>query len=86
MCDEQDKLDALRWRALMSSDRIRIMGSAGFDYTDSENPRPRNEYMHLGVEVWSRHSAKDDSEFPQTRCRKLLTTYVDEIIKINNIK
>lgn len=86
MSAEQDKLDALRWRALMSSDRIRVMGGAGFDWKVPGTPEPTGDYMHLGVELWSRHTAKDDPQYPQTRCRNLLTRYVDELIKINQIK
>ena len=42
-------LDASRWRALLASARIRMMGSAGID-----NPRP-DGYAHFGMEIWTIH-------------------------------
>lgn len=45
--------DAKRWRALLGSARIRIIGSAGFDATayPGENP----DYRHFGMEIWTHY-------------------------------
>lgn len=82
--------DAERWRALMSSQRMHMMGSFGFDYVfdppDSKKTAdlvdviPRHgDHMHFGIEFWSEHSAFGDPAWPDTLPRKLLTTYVDEL-------
>jgi len=74
-----DAEDAARWRALMSSQRIRVIGSAGLvDAVTGEPRAPADGYAHIGVELWSLHrSAHPDPEFPQDRCREQLTFYVD---------
>ena len=56
MMENEDKRDAERWRALMSSARIRVMGTAGFD--EHGKPREGNGgYLHMGVEFWTMHDA-----------------------------
>ncbi len=64
--------DAKRWRALLSSQRIRIMGSAGIG---------SSKYQHVGLEIWSAFldAPPDESEHGQT----VLTEYADMIIKAN---
>ena len=86
---ESDRIDAARWRALMSSERMHFMGSAGFlhEHKDGDptnrklvniTPIPRpGEQMHFGMEFWD-VGAKDD-RFPDTFERELLTVYVDAI-------
>lgn len=71
--------DARRWRALMGSQRVRVIGSAGLIDPETREPRaPADGYMHIGVEIWSLHNAPHPSaEFPQDRCRAQLTAYVD---------
>lgn len=74
---------AERWDALWSSQRIRMMGSAGFDYTgeggnDVSVRKPQEGWLHFGMEVWDQHPASEEG-YPQTRCRNLLITYVDHI-------
>jgi hypothetical protein len=82
--------DAERWRALMSSQRMHMMGSFGFDYVfdppDSKKTAdlvdvvPRaGDHMHFGIEFWSEHSAYGDPAWPDDFPRKVLTTYVDEM-------
>jgi hypothetical protein len=44
-----DARDADRWRALLNSPRIRMLGSAGLN-----RPEPNN-YAHFGMEIWSRY-------------------------------
>jgi hypothetical protein len=81
-CREHNRLveDAERWRALMASQRIRIMGAAGWVLNSDGTRTRKNGPMHLGLELWSEHPAVHPSaEYPQGHCRALLVTYVDEI-------
>lgn len=68
-----EHLDAARWRALLSSGRIRIVGSAGFDHVTHTEPRVGAGHLHFGVEFWSTHSSRDGSDHAKT----LLTNYAD---------
>ncbi|VTM90554.1 Uncharacterised protein [Raoultella ornithinolytica] len=45
--------DAKRWRALLGSARIRIIGSAGFDATAHPGENP--DYRHFGMEIWTHY-------------------------------
>jgi len=82
--------DAHRWRALMSSQRFKLMGSAGFDYQkiDEANDRtfanlraiPEKEHLHFGIEVWNIHAAHNDPRYPDRFERELLTAYVDTLV------
>lgn len=70
--------DAERWHALMSSQRVRVIGSSGMVTPEGELKTPADGYVHIGVELWSLHGAPHPSaEFPQDRCREQLTFYVD---------
>jgi hypothetical protein len=67
---ELDELvvDAKRWRALMQSDRIRVVGKT-------------TDLNHIGVEFWRSHPAAHPSnEYPQESCRANFTAYVDAIL------
>lgn len=44
------KEDAEKWRALISADRIRVLGSAGFPEQGSDN---KTNYRHFGIDVWN---------------------------------
>ena len=72
--------DAARWRALMASDRIRMMGAAGFKFAPDGSivAEDRGE-LHIGMEFWNKHPAKDDPRYPQEQCRRVLEAYVDHI-------
>ena len=60
--------DAAKWRSLMASERIRIMGRT-------------TDLNHIGVEFWRRHSAKHPSEeFPQDGCREWLNEYASRAL------
>lgn len=77
---ERLRESAERWEALMSSERIRVMGSAGFKF-DGDTVTPKaapDDWLHFGLEVWNRHPASNE-EYPQTTCRNLLITYVDHL-------
>lgn len=59
-----DAEDAAKWRALMSCERIRIMG------------RTLN-YNHIGVEFWAKHyEAHPSKDYPQDECRAKLEEFV----------
>lgn len=44
------KIDADKWRALIGSERISVMGSAGLG-----KPQPNN-YAHLTLNFWTKHN------------------------------
>lgn len=59
--------DAANWRALMSSQRIRMMGRT-------------NDMNRIGLEFWAEHSAAHPSEeYPQENCRMQLLRYVRKL-------
>lgn len=67
-----DAQDAARWRALLSSPRLRILGTAGF-FEDS--PGHADGYRHFGLEAWTMHDAVDNEHGA-----KILTEYADAMI------
>jgi hypothetical protein len=70
------RLEAARWQALLSSGRIRILGSAGFT--------GETDYRHVGMEIWTRYTAPQGREIEMKisneAARKILTEYADAII------
>jgi hypothetical protein len=69
-----DARDAARWRALMSSERIRVSTTV---HQPHSNPVPGSLYMM--VELWSH------SDMPETRLsRHLLVEYADFIREVND--
>lgn len=69
-------LDADRWRALLGSPYISIMGWAGFDR--DMKPMPGATYMHFGINFWSEHGyTADHVKEPTERGRRILTAYAD---------
>lgn len=77
-----DQLSADRWNALLSSQRMRVLGYAGF--TAQEDP-VRNQahlagHRHLGVDLWSHHDADDGAK---ERAVEMITAYADQLIKNN---
>ena len=91
--DDMDRRDAQRWRALMASQRMHWIGSAGFTMVKKDPDGPDNkktnivatpregESMHFGMEFWSVHAAHGNPDYSDAFERQLLTTYVDEMIK-----
>lgn len=78
--------DALRWRALLNSQRMHYMGSTGFKSESSEyadaNPKAAREHMHFGMEFWNVYRLpKDYADNESGYCRRLLLAYVDEILR-----
>lgn len=84
---EQDKLDAARWRALLASARIRILGSAGIDSEIMPDGQPYNGYAHFGMEIWTKYGASLDSnqalrmQIGNAQGRDVLTKYADIAIR-----
>ncbi|MFU1607354.1 hypothetical protein ACM25O_13295 [Sulfitobacter pontiacus] len=68
LVQEQEAEDAAKWRALMASGRIRIMGRT-------------NDYNHIGVEFWADYKGGNHpcADFPQDACRAALEQYVAQI-------
>lgn len=67
-----DTLDAKRWRALINSQRIRILGSSGLGNDD---------YQHFGVELWDKYPERDGLKEKNEYGKKVFTKYVDTIIE-----
>jgi hypothetical protein len=49
--------DAARWRALIGSARVRVLGSAGLISELNPYDKPWDGYAHIGLELWTRHEA-----------------------------
>jgi hypothetical protein len=64
--------DAARWQSLLSSPRIRVIGTSGFD-------KPAEDYRHFGVEFWSHYPPPVTTN---TASRTILTSYADHLIKL----
>lgn len=69
---ESAQLDATRWRALLSSPAIRILGHAGL-----QDDKPIDgHYCHFGMEIWSHHEPYYDNK----KAGELITRYADNMI------
>ena len=71
----KDMVDAERWRALLNSKRIRVLGTAGIGSSD---------YQHFGMEVWSDFTDEGDTDLVSYG-KETLTKYVDAIIGVGKI-
>lgn len=67
-------VDALRWRAFISSDRFRLLGTGG-----------KGPTMHMGLELWGMYRLPASSRVSHgaatkltADARKLLTKYADD--------
>lgn len=66
------QLDATRWRALLSSPAIRILGHAGL-----QDDKPIDgHYCHFGMEIWSHYEPYYDNK----KADELITRYADNMI------
>jgi hypothetical protein len=78
---DTDVIDAARWRALLNSPRIRMLGSAGLN-----KPEPNN-YAHFGMEIWSKYNRDYKPELLEEMDRgnalgkEWLTKYADIAIE-----
>lgn len=66
------KTPAKRWRALISCERLRLLGRAGFDNDD------KSGYRHFGMEFWTKW---DGSTFDNSREIDTLEKYTDCLIE-----
>ena len=79
-----DARDAARWRALLASGRLRLLGSAGFDNSslygikDGRQADPSG-YRHFGMEFWTIHF--HDSSADNATGQAVLTAYADAMIE-----
>lgn len=79
--------DAARWRALMSSERIRLIGRFGFmsnpetKVTMVDTEAAKESCLHMGIEIWDRYAGYDVSlETRGTAGWDTLTAYADYLI------
>lgn len=69
---EAVQLDATRWRAMLSSPAIRILGYAGL-----QDDKPIDgHYCHFGMEIWSHYEPYYDNK----KAGELITRYADNMI------
>lgn len=76
------QLSAERWDALLGSQRMRVLGHAGFK--PQEDPERNQAHLaghrHLGVDFWSHHDASDGAK---EHAMEMITAYADQLIKNN---
>lgn len=70
--------DAQRWRALVSSARLRPLGWAGLDAKIVVKDK-NDSYLHFGMEFWTIYG-KEHWDGDNIVGQKLLTNYADHII------
>lgn len=80
--DEENKLAADRWKALMSSDRMRILGSSGFKPSTIEGANQAHlaGHRHFGCDMWSHHDTPGEET---GLAQAMFTTYADHLIELN---
>lgn len=77
LAQQGEALDAARWRALLGSQRIRMLGSAGLNKPEANN------YAHFGMEIWTIYGSRLTDEQRETmkrgneQGRDWLTKYAD---------
>lgn len=54
--------NAQRWEAVISTGRVRVIGSAGVRDKLDPDGKPYNNYAHIGLELWTKH--RSDATFP----------------------
>lgn len=89
--DQATKVDAERWRALMASERMHLIGFAGIEFdgpkteegftkvhesTVSIKPGPN---LLFGMEFHAWHPAKAEGKHPDTAGRNVIVAYVDHL-------
>lgn len=76
--DTDMQFSADRWNALMSSDRMRILGSAGFKPSTYPGATMFEEgRRHFGCDFWSHHDAVDGET---EQAKEMITAYADLLI------
>lgn len=64
----ESQRDAERWRGLLASARIRVLGTAGI-------PAEGDGYAHMGIEIWTKHHSFENNPTPINA--DLLCQYAD---------
>lgn len=67
-CLERKIEKAEKWEALINSERLRVIGTGNLG----------GHHQHLGIEIWDKYPGAFEASEPS---RKVLTDYVDTIIK-----
>lgn len=67
----RERDDAERWRALMNSERLSILGTGGKGAT-----------IHIGLELWGQHPQNERVKACTTDARRILTKYADDRRKV----
>lgn len=68
---------------MLSSARIRIIGSAGINQDTMPDGEPYNNYAHFGMEIWTKYGAslspdqRAQMEANNVQGRAVLTKYAD---------
>lgn len=76
-----DDTDGERWRALMSSERIRVVGYAGMQSNDDLSISIKEPgHLHFSVEFWDKYRSTLP-RFPEVTGRNILTAYADHLRK-----
>lgn len=79
-------VDAERWRAFLACGRIRLIGTAGVNYSGIHDParldtygKPYGNHVHFGAEFWSTFKDQEwlAKNEPQDRGRATLTEFAD---------
>jgi len=85
--NNQDQIDAERYRALMKSARITVMGWAGFERHDG-TPADANGYRHITVNFWTLQDKEKvmDNDDQAKHGRELFTKYIDQCVINEQVK
>lgn len=75
------KSDALRWRALMQSQRMRVLGLAGFG--SNNHPPDMTGYRHIGIEFWTKHDSHESIARDHEYAKQMLLNYIDVMLAVN---
>lgn len=76
--------DANRWRALMASARIRMMGWAGFGPCKPGDTAVRDPdgYRHMGVELWTKTAPHPSNARENMHARCMFYDYTETMMAI----
>lgn len=76
--EDELAVDAQRWRALLASARVRVLGWAGLPEPGLPSMAEDPRYAHIGLELWTLHEFKDENE----RGARKVTEYADKMREV----